>query len=1604
MKSFMRTPRFVTLFVMVLLALTIAGCNLAGGDATSETIDTTPSPAFTLPPTRTPQSTSGIPTPLPGVTVPAGQPTTVGSVPTAIRPPVQPQQPSPTPLPISIVILSPVPGNVIAGNVQVIGAAVHPNFLQYQIEFGPDPNPGNLWFPATGAVQTPVINGLLGIWNTTNINDGTYQVRLRVYLRDGTTLTTVVNNIRVQNRVPTPQPSATPNIPRPIAAFTLDRVSGQVPLTIRFTNQSSGQITSYQWNFGDSSSSTEINPVHTFNSPGLYTVMLTVTGPGGSSNVAQQINAQAPNAPNASFTANPSTGNAPLVVQFTNTSTGTINTYAWNFSDGNTSDQPNPVHSFTAAGTYNVFLTVTGPGGSSTVTQPITVVNPSIPTNTPVPPSLTPVPPTNTPEDTATAIVVVPTNTAVPPTATAEPPTLTPTTIPPTETPIPAPVSSFTYSADPNDPLTINFTSNSTGDISGYEWDFGDGATSTDANPTHTYASGGAYTVRLVAFGPGGSDESTQPAFVAQPVSAYFTWAADASNSLAINFTNQSAGDIDTYSWDFGDGTGSAETNPQHIYASGGSHTVNLSISGPGGATNYSETISVATPVSASFTFAVEPGNPLAVQFTSTSTGDITSYSWAFGDSTTSTDQNPLHTYAAGGGYPVTLTVQGPGGIDSFNTVVTVASPVNAAFTWAVDPNNLLAINFTNGSTGDIDTYLWDFGDGQTSTDANPQHIYASGGNYPVTLSVSGPGGANTFSETVSVATPASALFTYVVDANNTFTYQFTNASTGSITSYSWDFGDGQTSNAENPAHTFASAADYEVRLIVSGPGGSDSYGEVVSVQAPAVPPSALFTWADDPNNPLTIQFANSSTGDYDTFAWDFGDGNFTNEASPAHTYAAGGQYGVSLTVSNSANGESDSYSETIPVQEPVQPPNAFFTWAADPNNSVMIQFVDASSGDYDIISWDFGDGNVSAETNPVHTYAAGGQYPVTLTVTNSATAQSNTYSETIALQQPVVPPNALFTWAADPNNPLAIQFFNGSTGDYDTFAWDFGDGQTSAEANPVHTYAAGGQYPVSLTVTNSADAQTDTYSEPVSVQQPALPPVAAFTWAADPNNPLAIQFLDGSSGEYDTYAWDFGDGLTSAEANPAHTYAAAGQYPVTLTVTNSANALSNTYSETIALQQPVQPPNALFSALVNDPVNDPLTVQFTNDSTGDLVGYTWDFGDGLTSNDFAPTHTYADGGTYPVTLTVTGSDGTPASYSLDVTVQAPAQPPSALFTWAADPNTPLTIQFTNASSGDYDTFAWDFGDGNFSNESNPAHSYGGGGQYPVSLTVTNSANAQANTYSETITVEEAQQQPTIVDTTPVQPDVTSQELAPTVGNTINLGLQAGNRAYVFATAGDQYIRSQNVLGPFAPGGVSTIPDAAYQQTVDAFNTTDLGGFTSFNYGSGASFDSGTAANLLNPGSANPNCNAGETPLQCELRSLAPSIVLIDIGSADAANGTDVNTFRTQLQQIVDTAKAANVVPVLMTTPPRSDVSADRLLAINEQIIDVANANSVPVLNQWLLLTQLPNNGLSDGVNLSVSPNGAGDLSPSETSQYGANAVNEALLALLTDVRLNYLP
>ncbi len=182
--------------------------------------------------------------------------------------------------------------------------------------------------------------------------------------------------------------------------------------------------------------------------------------------------------------------------------------------------------------------------------------------------------------------------------------------------------------------------------------------------------------------------------------------------------------------------------------------------------------------------------------------------------------------------------------------------------------------------------------------------------------------------------------------------------------------------------------------------------------------------------------------------------------------------------------------------------------------------------------------------------------------------------------------------------------------------------------SNPLHTYAAGGTYTVTLTV-GSADGRSNSTNQQVTVSAPL---VAGFS--AQPNG-LDVQFTNQSQGDIASVTWDFGDGATSNEVSPLHTYAAGGTYTVTLTI-GSADGRSNSTNQQVTVSAPLV---AGFSAQPNG-----LDVQFTNQSSGDIASVTWDFGDGATSNEVSPLHTYAAGGTYTVTLTIGSADGRPTA------------------------------------------------------------------------------------------------------------------------------------------------------------------------------------------------------------------------------------------------------------------------------------------------------------------------------------------------------------------------
>ena len=402
----------------------------------------------------------------------------------------------------------------------------------------------------------------------------------------------------------------------PTCAFAGSPLTGVAPLAVDFTDASVGNITGWSWDFGDGGSSTSQNPSHSYTSAGTYTVSLSITGPGGSDGLIRTDYVVVDGGvPVASFVGSPTAGLAPLPVSFTDTSSGAITMWGWDFGDGGTSALQHPSYTYTTPGTYTVALTVSGPGGAdtATLTDYITVDWPA---------------PTADFSGTPTAGIA---------------------------------------------PLLVDFTDASTGNVTGWGWDFGDGGTSALQHPSYTYTTPGTYTVALTVSGPGGADTATLTDYITvdwpAPTADFSGTPTAGIAPLLVDFTDASTGNVTGWSWDFGDGGASTAQHPSYTYLAPGTYTVALTVTGPGGVDTATLTdyITVDHPApEADFTGTPVSGTaPLAVDFTDASTGTITGWLWDFGDSSTSSETNPSHTYLDPGTYTVSLTITGPGGVDT---------------------------------------------------------------------------------------------------------------------------------------------------------------------------------------------------------------------------------------------------------------------------------------------------------------------------------------------------------------------------------------------------------------------------------------------------------------------------------------------------------------------------------------------------------------------------------------------------------------------------------------------------------------------------------------------------------------------------------------------------------------------------------------------------------------------------------------------------------------------------------------------------------------------------------------------------------------------------
>ncbi|MEJ2591276.1 MAG: PKD domain-containing protein [Candidatus Thiodiazotropha sp.] len=370
------------------------------------------------------------------------------------------------------------------------------------------------------------------------------------------------------------------------------------------------------------------------------------------------------------------------------------------------------------------------------------------------------------------------------------------------------------------------------------------------------------------------------------------------------------------------------------------------------------------------------------------------------------------------------------------------------------------------------------------------------------------------------------------------------------------------------------------------------------------------------------------------------------------------------------------------------------------------ISFSSAGSSDSDgsisSYSWSFGDGATSNQANPTHTYSTAGVYNVILNVTdNNGDSGSDTTTATVSALNVAPTANANGPYSAQLG--AAVNFSSAGSSDSDgsiaAYLWDFGDGNSSSEANPSHIYAATGSYSISLTVTDNDGATgSDTTSADITGQPSGnLAPVANANGPYSGAAGVAVSFSSAGSTDADgsivSYAWSFGDGATSSLANPTHTYAAAGSYDVSLTVTDDGGATnSDITSASIAAAPNVAPTanaNGDYTGVTGSPVS--FFSTGSSDSDGTITAYLWDFGDGGTSNQADPTHTYSSAGSYTVTLTVTDNNGATGSDTATATITDTATVPDVSINSTSQNGalsaTPVSEQPLTSQSG-YKVFA----------------------------------------------------------------------------------------------------------------------------------------------------------------------------------------------------------------------------------------------------------------------------------------------------------------------------
>lgn len=1046
------------------------------------------------------------------------------------------------------------------------------------------------------------------------------------------------------------------HITGPFSGFSGNMQNGCPPLKVKFTSSSSGAV-KYLWLFGDSTTDSGAIVTHSFNNVGKYNVTLVSYNSNGCTDTLTKSNYISVSNASASYTTPKLiTTCAPLMEKFADPFSNDI-AWEWNFGDGSTSTSENPTHTYLSEGKYRASLTVTNANGckipiSDLQDFNLEDINPGFTTTTHICP-----------------------------------------------------------------PSEITFNDTSTGAVS-WVWDFGDGTSSTSKNPDHVYEKSGYYSIKLTVTNSQGCSYTLlkNDAVKVNALEGKISWTGnDSVFPTTLKFTSNSVG-ATKWTWNFGDSTAlDTQQNPSHYYADSGKYKITLIISN---GTCQDTLISVMQHVVPQTSLAKKDsgivigtggkGNsivscaPLRLDFTDTASNAI-SWNWNFGDSSYSSSQNPSHYYTTPGVYTVTLIEKLQSG--AYDTIVQkgyvrISGPTSYFnVSQKIICGGSIA-NFTDSSKNAIFWY-WNFGDSTLSTDQNPQHVYkVSDTTYHITLVTT-----DTFGCTNSIS---KSIYTGYLDPIlassynicNTDSVFFTTPLSGAQSVYknfTWDFGDSTKSTLANPTHQYTSGGSFSVMLTAS-----DSNGCTMRFRLPdsirVSKPVAAFSITGNTRgcDSVTVSFVNNSTG-ADAWYWNFGDSVSSNQKAPKHSFINTGSYNVELTASKGAC----SNTTTVPAALTINKAVALFTYTQDKVCfPITASFSDSSKNAISWL-WTFGDGDSSTLENPVHVYKTAPVSSISLYVTDSNGCSA------IATKANIKYLKAKFTASSkDGCWPMTVTFKDQSIA-ATAWAWNFGDSGTSTLQNPTHLYKDTGTYTVQLIVTSSEGcSDTATYLNYIKVVHPTSDFSAPATASCAPSY---VPFTN-LSNEGAKWAWDFGDGGTSTDQSPGHIYNNPGIFTVKL-ITFSKEGCSDTMikKDYITVLGPVS------SFKTSDTAGClPLAIHFTDESKN-AVDWSWNFGDGSTSTNENPSHVYTSEGTFTVSLITHDTTGCQSVFSMRKPLDVVPVPQASFNSIDIQACTPYVVKFTNTSTLS-NHYLWVFGDGDSSKEANPYHSYTKGGVYDLYL------------------------------------------------------------------------------------------------------------------------------------------------------------------------------------------------------------------------------------------------------------------------------------------------